>query len=96
MLVSQLIRYYSMLRDVEFFESRLGKIDGFEDAGEHLTNIIKSKEVKEVKTAAAPTPAPAAAATADAEGKQSSEASSDATVTDANNGTAGATEDTAA
>ncbi|KAK4204244.1 putative vacuolar protein sorting-associated protein 54 [Triangularia verruculosa] len=36
-----------MLRDVEFFESRLGKIDGFEDAGEHLLKIINSKTVKE-------------------------------------------------
>ncbi|KAK4179494.1 putative vacuolar protein sorting-associated protein 54 [Triangularia setosa] len=36
-----------MLRDVEFFQSRLGKIDGFEDAGEYLFQIINSKTVAE-------------------------------------------------
>ena len=35
-----------MLQDVEFFSSRLGKIDGFGDAGDFLTNIANSKEVK--------------------------------------------------
>ncbi|KAK4105080.1 Vps54-domain-containing protein [Parathielavia hyrcaniae] len=56
-----------MLRDVEFFQSRLGKIDGFEDAGGHLVNIIKSKKIAAppeppvVEPAPpAPTPAPAA------------------------------------
>ncbi|KAK0739770.1 Vps54-like protein-domain-containing protein [Apiosordaria backusii] len=34
-----------MLRDVEFFQSRLGRIDGFEDAGEYLLKIINSKTV---------------------------------------------------
>ena len=46
----------SMLRDVDFFQAKLSKIDGFGDAGEYLTTIIKSKQVK----SAAP-PAPAAA-----------------------------------
>ncbi|GAB1314385.1 Vacuolar protein sorting-associated protein 54 [Madurella fahalii] len=46
-----------MLGDVEYFQSRLGKIDGFEDAGDYLIKIIKSKEV----TAPEPAPAPAAA-----------------------------------
>ncbi|KHO01469.1 Vps54-like protein [Metarhizium album ARSEF 1941] len=36
----------SMLRDVEFFSSRLGKINGFGDTGDFLANIVKSKEVK--------------------------------------------------
>ncbi|KAH6626427.1 vacuolar protein sorting-associated protein 54-like protein [Chaetomium sp. MPI-SDFR-AT-0129] len=56
-----------MLRDVEYFQSRLSKIDGFEDTGDHLVSIIMSKQV----TAPAPpptppaaTPAPAAAAAA--------------------------------
>ncbi|KAK3378519.1 Vps54-like protein-domain-containing protein [Podospora didyma] len=48
----------SMLRDVEFFQSRLGKIDGFEDAGDYLLSVIKSKDFK-VSTQA---PAPAAPA----------------------------------
>ncbi|KAK0727923.1 Vps54-like protein-domain-containing protein [Lasiosphaeria miniovina] len=49
----------SMLRDVEFFQSRLGKIDGFEDAGDYLLKIIKSKDIR--KPSPAPTPAPASA-----------------------------------
>ncbi|KAK3308597.1 Vps54-like protein-domain-containing protein [Chaetomium strumarium] len=44
-----------MLRDVEFFQSRLGKIDGFEDAGEYLVSVIKSKQIS------APPPPPASA-----------------------------------
>lgn len=35
-----------MLRDMEFFASRLGKINGFGDTGDFLANIVKSKEVK--------------------------------------------------
>ncbi|KAL2133646.1 hypothetical protein VTI74DRAFT_2002 [Chaetomium olivicolor] len=50
-----------MLRDVEFFQSRLGKIDGFEDAGEYLVNIIKGKQIS------APPPAPPAPAPAPSE-----------------------------
>ena len=38
-----------MLQDVEFFSSRLGKIVGFGDAGDFLTDIIKSKEVEAKK-----------------------------------------------
>lgn len=34
-----------MLRDVEFFQSRLGRIDGFGDAGEFLLGVINSKTV---------------------------------------------------
>lgn len=34
-----------MLRDIDYFESRLGKLGGFEDAGEYLRTIAKSKEV---------------------------------------------------
>jgi len=47
----------SMLGDVEYFESRLSRIDGFEDAAEYLSNIIKSKEI------AAPPPPPSAPST---------------------------------
>lgn len=35
-----------MVRDVDFFSSRLGKINGFGDAGDFLGDIVKSKEVK--------------------------------------------------
>ena len=34
-----------MLHDVDFFQSRLAKIDGFGDTGAHLRAIINSKEV---------------------------------------------------
>jgi vacuolar protein sorting-associated protein 54 len=37
--------YCSMLRDVDYFESRLCKLVGFEGTGEYLRNIAKSKEV---------------------------------------------------
>ncbi|KAG5924757.1 hypothetical protein E4U61_006930 [Claviceps capensis] len=36
----------SMLRDVEFFSTKLGKIEGFGDAGDFLTDIVKAKEVR--------------------------------------------------
>lgn len=35
-----------MLRDVEYFISKLSKINGFEDAGNYLASIIKAKEVE--------------------------------------------------
>ncbi|RDA92381.1 hypothetical protein CP533_4420 [Ophiocordyceps camponoti-saundersi (nom. inval.)] len=37
----------SMLRDVEFFSTKLGKVDGFGDAGEVLAEVVRAKEVKE-------------------------------------------------
>ncbi|OLN84888.1 Vacuolar protein sorting-associated protein 54, chloroplastic [Colletotrichum chlorophyti] len=43
----------SMLRDVDFFVAKLGKLDGFRDAGDYLKNIINSKEIK--RTASPPT-----------------------------------------
>ncbi|GAB1311834.1 hypothetical protein MFIFM68171_02044 [Madurella fahalii] len=36
----------SMLRDVEFFKSNLGMIEGFGDVGEHLAVIVKAKHIK--------------------------------------------------
>ncbi|KAI9149299.1 Vacuolar protein sorting-associated protein [Paramyrothecium foliicola] len=36
----------SMMRDVEFFTTKLGKIDGFGNAGEYLSGIVNSKKVK--------------------------------------------------
>ncbi|KAG6009680.1 hypothetical protein E4U21_001744 [Claviceps maximensis] len=35
-----------MLRDMEFFSTKLGKIEGFDDAGNFLTDIVKAKEVR--------------------------------------------------
>ncbi|KAK4149450.1 vacuolar protein sorting-associated protein 54 [Chaetomidium leptoderma] len=47
-----------MLRDVEFFQSRLGKIDGFEDAGDYLVNMIKGRKISAPSPAPTPEPAP--------------------------------------
>ncbi|KAI1337513.1 Vps54-like protein-domain-containing protein [Xylariaceae sp. FL0016] len=35
-----------MKSDIEYLNARLGKIDGFGDAGDHLLNIVKSKKVQ--------------------------------------------------
>ena len=40
-----LTRAISMLRDVEYFTTRLSRIDGFGDAGEYLATIIKTKQI---------------------------------------------------
>ncbi|KAL1870288.1 hypothetical protein VTK73DRAFT_2702 [Phialemonium thermophilum] len=49
----------SMLRDIEYFESRLGKIDGFDDTGKYLADIVKAKEVEQPTLTAASTTAAA-------------------------------------
>lgn len=41
-----------MLRDIELFTSKLGKLDGFGDAGEYLTKIINGKEIKTLRVSA--------------------------------------------
>lgn len=35
-----------MLRDIEFFKTKLQHIDGFGNTGDYLTDIVKSKQVK--------------------------------------------------
>ena len=34
-----------MLRDTEFFKSRISKIDGAGDIGEHIVNIVNAKAI---------------------------------------------------
>ena len=41
-----------MLRDAELFKSRLSKLDGAADVGDHVVNVVNSKVVSE--KAAAP------------------------------------------
>lgn len=41
-----------MLRDAELFRSRLNKLDGTADVGDHIVNVVNSKVVAE--KAAAP------------------------------------------
>ncbi|OAA64431.1 Vps54-like protein [Niveomyces insectorum RCEF 264] len=53
----------SMLRDVECFQSRLGKIDGFDNAGQHLKDIVLAKAIV-VQPAASPPAEQASAETA--------------------------------
>ena len=36
-----------MLHDTEFFKSRISKIDGASDIGDHLVNIVFAKAVTE-------------------------------------------------
>lgn len=36
-----------MLRDVEFFKSRISKIDGAGDIGDHLVDVVNAKAVAE-------------------------------------------------
>ena len=79
-----------MLRDINFFEARLGKIDGFDDTAEYLTNIINSKEVQ--KTTAAPS---TEGASAREEEKQAGE-NAEAPAASVNNGTGQTTEESAA
>ena len=51
-----------MLHDIEFFQSRLSKIDGFEDTGEYLLGIIRSREVKSAPAAPATAAPPVSSA----------------------------------
>jgi vacuolar protein sorting-associated protein 54 len=35
-----------MIRDIEYYIAKLGKIDGFGDSGEYLMNIVQSKQIE--------------------------------------------------
>ncbi|KAJ4306577.1 hypothetical protein N0V88_001381 [Collariella sp. IMI 366227] len=62
-----------MLRDVSFFQSRLGKIDGFDDAGEHLVKIITAKQITAIATASSSSsPASSSPGPGEAEGRKKS------------------------
>lgn len=54
----------SMINDVDFLKSRLGRVDGFGDTGDYLNKIIKAKEVKKAEVKEEQPPAPAANGTA--------------------------------
>lgn len=47
-----------MLRDIEFFKTKLQHIDGFGDTGNHLVEIIKAKQVKSASPPPPPPPPP--------------------------------------
>lgn len=61
-----------MLRDFEFFKSKLQHIDGFGNTGDYLIDIIKAKQVK---SASPPPPPPSESKS---EEKQGIEATKDA------------------
>jgi vacuolar protein sorting-associated protein 54 len=60
-----------MLRDAEYFKSRIGGLDGAKDAGDYIVNIVKDKLVPIAKV----TPQEPAPATTN--GKTSSESSTE-------------------
>lgn len=69
-----------MLRDIELFASALGTLDGFGNAGEHLADIVKGKEI--APEAAAPSAEPAKDATQENGSKQDKAGSNDVEKTD--------------
>lgn len=58
-----------MLRDAEYFKTRLGGLDGAGDTGDYIVNLVKEKPVP--KSKAAPEPKPQAEAPVEANGKSS-------------------------
>jgi vacuolar protein sorting-associated protein 54 len=65
-----------MLRDAEYFKTRIGGLDGAGDAGDYIVNLVMEKSVPVAK-AAAPEPVPAAT-----NGKLSSESVSESKTED--------------
>lgn len=48
-----------MLRDAEFFKTRIGGLEGAGDAGDYIVNLVKEKPVPVAKAAIALEPLPA-------------------------------------
>lgn len=46
-----------MLSDVEYFKSKMGKIDGADDLGDTLIQVVNAKTILPEKTSAAAEPA---------------------------------------
>jgi len=67
---------HSMLRDIDHFQARLSKIDGFGDAGEYLRSIVKRRKA-ELDAANGVRPAAAAPAATSAESNTTSEDAKD-------------------
>jgi vacuolar protein sorting-associated protein 54 len=44
-----------MMRDAEYFKTRIGGLDGAGDAGDYLINVVKEKSVPVAITAPEPT-----------------------------------------
>ena len=47
---STLIDKHRMLRDVEFFRSRISKLEGAAGLGEYLVKVVEQKDVTETDT----------------------------------------------
>lgn len=46
-----------MIDDLELFSTKLGKLEGFSDAGDYLVGLVQAKEVEAPKAVAPSTPA---------------------------------------
>ena len=57
-----------MLRDAEYFNSRIGALEGAGDTGEFLINLVKEKPITNISTL---TPAPTTNGKASSESKRS-------------------------
>ena len=84
-----------MLRDIEYFEAKLSKMDGFGDTADHLKSLVKAKEIKSM-TVAAPVVTSEAEDKAEPEDKADSEGSDAAPETKNGNGTTEAAPEAAA
>jgi vacuolar protein sorting-associated protein 54 len=67
-----------MLRDAEYFKTRIGGLDGAGDTGDYIVNLVKEKNVPKPK-APAPLPPPEKVE-ATMNGKKSTETPSETTV----------------
>jgi len=47
-----------MLRDAEYFKTRIGSLDGAKDTADDILNIIKEKPIPKAKAPAPPPPPP--------------------------------------
>lgn len=45
MVVSRILTWNRMLADADYFSSRISKIDGAGDLGEHIVNVVNAKPV---------------------------------------------------
>lgn len=62
-----------MLRDAELFRSRLSKLDGAADVGDHIVNVVNSKVVVVAEKPAVPESKPASTTEASSTDTSSSE-----------------------
>ena len=62
-----------MLRDAELFRSRLSKLDGAADVGDHIVNVVNGKVVVVAEKATVPESKPVSAEASSADSTTTSE-----------------------